>query len=77
MNSADYAKESEKDQRYPQTNHWKALTPSVSFALKISLKTEEKKFSTPWLCVRSDLKRNIPIGHTSLLLVAASIIQAT
>ena len=66
MNSADYAKELAKDQRAPRTNVWRARTTSTSLDFKISLETEEKKFSTPWLCVRSYLKREIPILYCGL-----------
>ena len=69
MNSADYAKESTKYKKSPRTNEWKALTPSASSSLKISLKIEEKKFDTPWLSVRTNLIRRIPIEHASPSLV--------
>ena len=74
MNSSDYAKYSEKYQRTPKTNVWRAQTPSASLDLKISIDTEETKFATPWLYVKSELKSNIPIVHASLSLVAASVI---
>ena len=48
MNLADYAKELAKDQKSPRTNAWKAQTPSASSSLRISPKTEENKFATPW-----------------------------
>ena len=76
MNSADYAKELAFDQNSPGTNEWKARTPSASLDFKISLNTEEKKFATPWLYVRSNLKIRIPIGHASPSLVAKYSTQA-
>ena len=69
MNVAAYAKESDRVQKDPRTNGWKAQTPSASSSLKISLNTEEKKFSTPWLSARSNLIRRIPIEQTSPSLV--------
>ena len=76
MKLAAYAKELDRDQKAPITNDWRARTHSTSLYLKISIKTEENKFSTPWLYVRSNLKRRIPIGHTSPSLVAKSATQA-
>ena len=61
MNLAAYAKELDKVQKAPSTNAWKAQTPSASSSLRISLKTEETKFSTPWLSARSNLISRIPI----------------
>ena len=69
MNLAAHAKESDKDQKAPRTNTWKAQTTSASSSLKISLKIEEKKFATPWLSVRTNLIRRIPIEHASPSLV--------
>ena len=76
MNSANYAKDSAKYKGAPGTNAWRARTPSASLDLKISLDTEENKFATPWLCVKSNLKSKIPIAHASLLLVSTYYIQA-
>ena len=76
MNSDNYAKELEKYKKAPRTNEWKAQTPSASLYLKIPPKTEENKFGTPWLYVRSKLKRRIPIGHTSPSLVSKFDTQA-
>ena len=70
MNLADYAKESARDQKSPRTNAWKAQTPSKSSSLKISLKTEENKFFTPWLSEKLNLMSNIPIEQASTLLLA-------
>ena len=69
MNLVAYDKESDKVQKAPRTNVWKAQTPSVSSSLKIYLKTEENKFSTSWLSARSNLIRRIPIEHASPSLV--------
>ena len=69
MNLAAYAEESDKVQKSPRTNAWKAQTPSASSSLKISLKTEENKFATPWWYARSNPIRRIPIEHASPLLV--------
>ena len=70
MNSADYSEELAKDQKAPITNDWRARTHSTSLYLKISIKTEENKFATPWLYVRSNVKTRITIRHTSPSLVA-------
>ena len=72
MNLADYAKESAKDQKSPRTNTWKAQTPYASSSLKISLKTEKKKFVTPLLYARLNLIRRTPIKHASPSLVEKS-----
>ena len=74
MISVDYAKEFTKDQRALRNNTLRSQTLTASFALKISLATDGKKFATPWLCVSSDLKSNLPILHVSSLLAPASVI---
>ena len=74
MNSADYDKELAKDQRAPKNNALRAQKLSASFALKISLAIDGRKFATPWLCVRSDIKRKIPIVHASPYLEATYVI---
>ena len=77
MKSDNYAKESAKDKRSPRINEWEAQTSSASLDFKIYLETEENKISTPWFCVRLDLKSNIPIRYASPSLIAASPILAT
>ena len=70
MNLDEYAKELAKDQRVPRNNVLRAQTLSTSFSFKIFLKTGGRKSTTPWLCVRSDLKWKIPIVHASPYLAA-------
>ena len=74
MKSDDYAKNSAKDQKSPRTNKLRAKILSASFDLKISLVTDKRKIYTRWLCVKSYLKRNIPIVHVSPSLAAAYVI---
>ena len=50
MNSAEYAKDSEKYQRAPRTNVWKARTLSASLDFNISLETEENNFHSMVVC---------------------------
>ena len=63
MNLAAYAKELDRVQKAPSNNVRKAQTPSASSSLRISPKTEENKFPTPWLSARSNLTKKIPIEH--------------
>ena len=65
MNLAAYVKESDTVQKAPSTNAWKAQKPSASSSLRISPKTKEKIFATPWLSERSNLIKKIPIEHAS------------
>ena len=65
MNLADYVKESDTVQKTPSTNKWKAQITSASSSLRMSPKTEEERFATPWLSTRSNLIKKIPIKHAS------------
>ena len=65
INLVAYVKESDKFQKSPSANAWKAQTPSASSSLKMSPKIEESKFATAWLSARSNLIKNITIEHAS------------